>query len=129
MGDRAVAGFRSGLDDPTIFIYQHWSGSQQHANLANALQESRPRWDDDSYATRIALSQLIGDTWNSETGYGIYVGKTSHGADYPFCLIVDWEARNVLVCSNDNSDTVLETISFEDFIENHYGKNNEERNM
>lgn len=119
MGDRAVAGFRAKASDPTIFIYQHWSGYDQSARLANAINTARPRWGDDSYATRIALSQLVGDDWNQELGYGIYVGGTSHGADYSFILVVDWEMREVLVCDNDNSDRVIEAISFEDFIDNH----------
>jgi hypothetical protein len=62
---------------------------------------------------------LIGDDWNQELGYGIYVGGTSHGADYSYILVVDWSKREVLVCDNDNSDRVIEAISFDDFISNH----------
>lgn len=119
MGDRAVAGFRANSTSPTIFIYQHWSGYDQNAKLANAIESARPRWTDDSYATRIALSQLVGDDWNQELGYGIYVGGTAHGADYSYCLVVDWSAREVLVCDNDNSDRVIESISFDDYLANH----------
>ena len=119
MGDRAVAGFRANSTSPTIFIYQHWSGYDQSAKLAKAIESARPRWNDDSYATRIALSQLVGDDWNQELGYGIYVGGTSHGADYSYCLVVDWTSREVLICDNSNSDDVIETISFDDFIDNH----------
>jgi hypothetical protein len=119
MGDRAVAGFRTNSSEPTIFIYQHWSGYDQSEKLAKALEASRPRWGDDSYATRIALSQMVGEEWSQELGYGIYVGGTSHGADYSYILVVEWATKKVLVCENDNSDTIVEEIDFEDFISNH----------
>ena len=116
MGDRAVAGFRDNPETPTIFIYQHWVNGEQSEVLAGALEASRPRWGDDSYATRICLSQIIGENWNGELGYGIYVGGTSHGADYGHVLIVDWSRKMVMVCDNDNSDLVIGEISFDDFL-------------
>ena len=119
MGDRAVAGFRTKSSEPTIFLYQHWSGSEQSKNFADALEASRSRWGDDSYATRIALSHLVGEAWNQDLGYGIYVGGTAHGSDYPFVLVADWETRRVFVCDNDNSDTTIFSVDFEDFISNH----------
>jgi hypothetical protein len=118
MGDRAVAGFRSKPSSPTIFIYQHWVGGDQSEVLASALEAARPRWGDDSYATRICISHLIGDQWSSETGYGIYADSTQHGADYNQILIVDWSRKMVMVCENDNSDNVVGEISFDEFIAN-----------
>ncbi len=120
MGDRAVAGFRekSSKTEQTIYIYQHWSGSDQIANFAHALEKARPRWSDASYATRIMVSQLVNEYWNDETGYGLYVGGTAHGADYHYILIADFEKQAVLVAENDNSDNVLEEIPFEAFLEN-----------
>ena len=120
MGDRAVAGFRekSSKAETTIYLYQHWSGSDQITNFANALEKARPRWSDPSYATRIMTSQLVNEYWNDETGFGLYVGGTSHGADYSYILIADFEKQKVLVCENDNSDNVLEEIPFNEFIDN-----------
>ena len=119
MGDRAVAGFRAKSATPTMFLYQHWSGEEQNRWFAEALGAARPRWSDDSYATRIMVSQLVGDQWTSETGFGLYVGGTSHGADYNYILIADFEKQMVLVCENDNSDNVLAEISFDDYISNY----------
>jgi len=115
MGDRAVAGFRS-KNSETIFIYQHWVAGAQEEVLAQALDAARPRWGDDSYATRICLSQIVGDRWTAETGYGIYVGGTSHGADYDHILIVDWDKRQVIVADNDDSDNEVARLSFDEFI-------------
>jgi hypothetical protein len=116
MGDRAVVGFRDNAETPTIFIYQHWAGGDQIGILGRALEMSRPRWRDDSYATRICISQIIGDAWNSELGYGIYVGGTSHGADYGYILIVDWSRMVVMACLNSDSDTVIGEMSFDEFL-------------
>ena len=119
MGDRAVAGFKANAKTPTMFLYQHWSGEEQNRWFAEALETARPRWSDDSYATRIMVSQLVGDQWNSETGFGLYVGGTSHGADYNYILVADFEKQMVLICENDNSDNVLAEISFDDYISNY----------
>lgn len=116
MGDRAVIGFRNNSETPTIFIYQHWVGGNQSDVLARALEASRPRWGDDSYATRIALSNIVGENWNGELGYGIYVGETAHGADYEYILVVDWARKAVMVCLNDDSDKVIGEASFDDFL-------------
>ncbi|MBV5279967.1 MAG: hypothetical protein J0651_01480 [Actinobacteria bacterium] len=116
MGDRAVVGFRDNLQTPTIFIYQHWVDGEQSDVLAGALNASRPRWGDNSYATRICLSQIVGANWNGELGYGIYVGDTSHGADYGYILVVDWSRKVVMVCLNSNSDEVIGELSFDDFL-------------
>jgi menaquinone-dependent protoporphyrinogen IX oxidase len=40
-------------------------------HLATALDAARSRWHDESYCTRIMISNLIGDDWTRETGYGL----------------------------------------------------------
>jgi len=58
-------------------LYGHWAGHNMLSNLADAIIASRPRWTDESYATRIAISQLVGDQWNMETGWGLQVNSIS----------------------------------------------------
>ena len=58
MGDRANFGFKQS-DGNTIFLYGHWAGHEMLANLASAVSAAEPRWQDESYATRIAISNLI----------------------------------------------------------------------
>ena len=72
MGDRANFGFRDRKGD-TVYLYGHWAGHNMLANLAEAVFKARPRWNDASYATRIAISQMVADDWNSETGWGLSV--------------------------------------------------------
>lgn len=70
MGDRTNTIFRQ-ADGSDIVLYQHNGGYQMMHNLATALDAARPRWGDESYATRIIISNLIGDDWRGETGYGL----------------------------------------------------------
>lgn len=55
----------------SIWLYSHWGGDSKVRDLANALEVAKPRWGDVPYAIRIVVSQIIGNDWNSETGYGL----------------------------------------------------------
>jgi len=74
MGDRANFGFKDSKGD-TIFLYGHWAGHGMLERLANAVEAARPRWTDESYATRICVSQMINEDWKSETGWGLSVNR------------------------------------------------------
>jgi hypothetical protein len=58
--------------------------------LATALSVASPRFGDDGYATRITISQLIGDGWNNETGWGLYVNEIPDNDVENAVLVVDW---------------------------------------
>ncbi len=74
MGDRANFGFVQ-PNGQTIVLYGHWAGHNMLGRLADAVIKARPRWNDSSYATRIATSHLVGNDWSSETGWGLYVNE------------------------------------------------------
>jgi hypothetical protein len=74
MGDRANFGFKQSNDE-TIVLYGHWAGHEMLANLAEAVEAARSRWTDESYATRIVISNLIGDNWHETTGWGLTVNN------------------------------------------------------
>ena len=76
MGDRANFVFIDEKAD-AIVLYGHWAGYNMLSNLAEAVAKARGRWSDTSYATRIAVSQMVGDQWNSETGWGLQVNEIS----------------------------------------------------
>lgn len=76
MGDRANFGFVQ-PNGETIVLYGHWAGYQMLGKLADAVIAARPRWNDPAYATRIAISQIIGNDWTSETGWGLHVNEIS----------------------------------------------------
>lgn len=99
MGDRAVFGFKS--EGHILFLYSHWGGSDQLATLQEAIRKAQPRWEDrlqfgpdEAYATRIAVSHIIGTEWDKETGYGLSIDKFAM-PDYDYAYVVDWEAQTV----------------------------------
>ena len=74
MGNRANFAFVQ-PNGQTIVLYGHWAGGNMLARLADAVITAKPRWSDPSYATRIAISQMIGDQWSMETGWGLHVNE------------------------------------------------------
>jgi len=90
MGDRANFGFVQ-PNGNTIVLYGHWAGYQMLGKLADAVIAARPRWNDPAYATRIAVSQLIKDDWNSETGWGLHVNEIADNEHK--IAIVDWKQQ------------------------------------
>lgn len=94
MGDRSVVGFRATHNSPTLYLYSHWGGRGLYFQLADALVTARPRWNDPAYATRICVSQIIGDDWARETGYGLSIdtyGMPDDGGP----MVVTWEDHTV----------------------------------
>lgn len=115
MGDRAVVGFKANAESPVIYLYSHWAGSEMDDLLAEALTKAEPRWSDDSYATRIVISQLVGDDWKSETGWGISVGNFSY-PDYQTIKVVEWDAGIISERLTDDPDHVIHEVGLKEFI-------------
>lgn len=90
MGDRANFGFVQ-PNGHTIVLYGHWAGQNMLANLADAIAKARPRWGDSGYATRIAISQLVGNAWDGELGWGLYVNEI--GDNEHHIAIVDFQQQ------------------------------------
>jgi hypothetical protein len=112
MGDRANFGFKQSNDN-TIFLYGHWAGHRMLENLANAVEAARPRWTDESYATRIAISHLINDEWKSETGWGISVNQLADNEHK--VPIINWAAKTFTLMEEDLTTEVFST-SLESFV-------------
>jgi len=98
MGDRANFGFRDSKED-IIFLYGHWAGHRMLENLADAVQAAEPRWGDESYATRIAISRLVGDEWTSETGWGLTVNALADNEHK--VPIIDWKNKTFTLMEED----------------------------
>lgn len=97
MGDRANFGFRQ-TDGSVIYLYGHWAGHEMMARLSDALVAAFPRWNDEMYATRIAISTMIGDEWDQEYSWGIatHIGDNEHSIP-----VVDWNAETVTLYPHD----------------------------
>jgi hypothetical protein len=61
------------------------------ANLAQAVETARPRWSDESYATRIVISNLIGDNWHELTGWGLTVNNILDNEHK--IPVIDWRTQ------------------------------------
>jgi hypothetical protein len=111
MGDRIVFTIKQDKD-LSVNLYSHWGGYDRFVDLARALKAAEPRWNDGSYATRIIVSQLIGDQWGEETGFGLWASSSdgAYGGDHPD-IIIDLVNRTV----QDETGT----HSFTDFINYH----------
>lgn len=92
MGDRANFGFKQ-ANGQTIVLYGHWAGFEMMSQLAYAVKAAEPRWNDESYATRIAVSYLVGDNWKDTTGWGLSVNTILDNEHK--IPVVDWLAGTV----------------------------------
>ena len=113
MGDRANFGFVQ-PNGNTIVLYGHWAGQGMLGKLADAVIKARPRWSDPAYATRIAISQLVGDQWTSETGWGLHVNEIADNEHK--VAIVDWEQQTFSLHEEDsffNTDNKVRGMSNE----------------
>jgi hypothetical protein len=110
MGARTVFTFETEPGE-AIHLYSHWGGDTKLNDLANAVVCARGRWDDETYGLRIMISTLIGESWNQETGYGIW---TQHRFEESYSpVIVNIRHKLVTVDSTD--------YTFDEFINEHAG--------
>jgi hypothetical protein len=112
MGDRANFGFRDRKED-IIFLYGHWAGHRMLENLADAVEKARPRWNDETYATRIAISQLVNEEWTSETGWGLSVNALADNEHK--VPIIDW-ANKTFTLMEEDLQTVVFSTSLDSFV-------------
>jgi len=82
MGARTNFTFTTPEGDLTL--YSHWGGDSKMSDLSFALAKALPRikMGDIPYALRITVSYLIGPEWESETGYGLFVGSEGGEEQY-----------------------------------------------
>lgn len=105
MGDRANVLVRENDNDPGVYLYTHWSGSDLPFTLARALSR-KAYWYDSQYLTRIIFCEMIKGDEDGETGFGI---SSFCGDGEDRVLIVDCETQCVK-----RDDYVW---SFDEFIE------------
>ena len=112
MGDRANFGFRDSKEN-IIFLYGHWAGHRMLENLADAVKAAEPRWSDESYATRIAISQLVNDEWQSETGWGLSVNRILDNEHK--VPIIDWNNK-VFILVEEDLETEVFRMPLDNFV-------------
>ena len=89
MGARINYVFKDSDSHPAVVLYSHWGETEWQRDLAMALEHSRPRWIDDTYAVRMMISYLTQDSTLEETGFGIYAVDPKNLMLGDFTVIVD----------------------------------------
>jgi hypothetical protein len=98
MGDISVIGFKATEKSTPIWLYSHWGGCDRYGDVARALVASQTRWTDPTYATRIAISTIIGSDWSEEVGFGLSCGADGFSIpDYDDIPVIVWSEEIVEV--------------------------------
>lgn len=103
MGARTNFVIKTGSDEQLV-VYSHWGGHDGEDTLARAVKAALPRIEmgDIPYATRILVSQIVGSDWDSETGFGLYVGEICSEEEFQYKEI-DLVNRTVTVGNHTTS--------------------------
>lgn len=80
-----------------IYIYSHWDGDEDVntsplAKMVRKALKRKERWDDESYLARIIMSEVIRESLDSETGYGLQPYEVD--PEFP-TIVVDLVAKTV----------------------------------
>ena len=111
MGARTTWAIKTEEGDAVVWLYSHWGGDSKFEDTQRALAKAEPRWHDSTYGARIFISQIIGDQWDSETGFGITTGTLDN---VPFeesyeLVVVDFTNNTISYGSN--------SLTFSEFVE------------
>lgn len=107
MGARINFVFKDSTDGPSVVLYSHWGQDGWETDIAAALEHSKPRWTDTSYATRMMISYLMQHNILDETGFGLYA---INGDNY------DLGEQTVVIDFTDNTVTDNVPVKWDAFI-------------
>jgi hypothetical protein len=71
MGARTTWKIKTNDSGAITWLYSHWGGDSKFDTTKEALDLAMPRWEDRTYGARIFISSVIGNSWSSQTGFGI----------------------------------------------------------
>lgn len=108
------ATFKQAVEGQVV-LYSHSGGHERMKDLANAIRDAKGSWGDEGYFTRIVISQLVGEDWRGEYGYGIYVGEICDN-EHPV-LVIDIPSQHVAEFDDTGEQRrITNWMSFTDFI-------------
>ena len=81
------------LNNKSVYLYSHWGGETKAFDTYKALQAAKPRWSDETYALRIFISNIVGTSWQEETGYGISTEDEFEEEYFP--MVIDFDNKEV----------------------------------
>ena len=95
MGTRGVVRIHSGDMSKCVTLYQHYDSYDLPQTVATALGRGTDRWGDPSYLARIVFSEMVRDSLDGTTGYGIFAGPVDCGQEVE--VIIDTRASTISV--------------------------------
>lgn len=113
MGDRANLCIKS--NDGAVFLYTHWRGSELRDVLATGLERGRSRWGDTPYLARIIFCELVKNSVDGETGYGISPGICDNQVGRRI-LVVDDRTGIVGLARPSDPTIPFESVTYEEFL-------------
>lgn len=101
MGARINYVFKDSLTKPSVVLYSHWGETEWQRDLSMALQHAKPRWIDQSYATRMMISYFMQDEVLGETGFGIYAINNDEYEFWDTTVIIDFNTKTIYELGSD----------------------------
>jgi hypothetical protein len=93
MGDRFTFGVTDRGGD-VLYLYSHWGGKMWDPQLKSALWEAGAHSKSSERANRIFMSQIVGTSWDSKTGYAFSINNPTD-TEYGYIPIVDFNNSTV----------------------------------
>lgn len=112
MGARVNFVFKQS-DGNAVALYSHWGEDSWARDLGYALEHAARRMGDESYYVRMAVSHLIRDSINDETGFGLYACNPNDLGFMDHPILID--------LSNSTISDETGTHSIDSFVQYHTG--------
>jgi hypothetical protein len=129
MGSRTEWIIKEDNSGNAVHLYSHWGGDDKFADTQRALAKAMPRWSDTTYGVRIFISQIIGNNWDNETGFGIAVGNDSDNLfeESYFHAVIDFPNQRVVFGSREwsFSEFISADNIQEDLVNEYFGTGEE----
>lgn len=93
MGDRFSFGVTDRGGD-VLYLYSHWGGKMWDTQLKAALWEAGTHSNSSERANRIFMSQIVGASWDSKSGYAFSINNPTD-TEYGYIPIVDFNNSTI----------------------------------
>ena len=111
MGDRSQVCIKD--DDARVYLYSHWGGEDIYHAAAQGLKRAPDRWQDPEHLARNIFCEMVRDSENETTGFGI--GVAEHGdIEHPVPV---FDVNTQMVTWEGEGRTVPPPCTFAEFME------------
>ena len=110
MGDRRMIELKT--RDGSLYVYLHNRGFQAPEIVTEAIKFAQPRWNDDSYALRIIVDQILKGGRDQLLSYGLMLKpnvEDEYNGNTPSITIDLVKQQLTIVDQTDNGTTLVNT--------------------